>query len=481
VFRDLSFRYKIPIRGLVLIWITATVVSCALIYRAYEDLRRDIRQNSEALARVLADALVPEISHDAVWRAYGLVSAALRAPDTEVGNRPSFIVVLDTHYRVFVASHPERHPMLSDLPANDPDFAQVVGRLRETAVPGVRLVEPPRSEFFYLAMPIISDQVAVGSLVLAYPHKLFQPRLNRIIFEAGIITLLIIVAMLPFTWYWGSHLAGPLVELAGHMRNASSLPDPAAIRDGEGRDEIGELTAAFKRMLAELRDKRELEQQIVASDRLAALGRLSAGIAHEINNPLGGLLNAVSNLRRLGEHDARALKTLALIERGLNQIKDTVGALLVEAKVSRKPLTADDLEDVRTLALAQEYQNTATLLWQNKLDRVVALPSTQIRQVLLNLLLNAFQAVPEGGRVWARVWVEGAMLEIEVANEGTPIPEAQLPFLFEPFASGRENGSGLGLWVNYQIVRQLNGSIEASSDGGVTRFAVHLPIAGSEA
>lgn len=476
MFRDLSFRYKIPIRGIVLIWITATVVSGALIYRAYEDLKTDIRQNAESLARVLADALVPEVRHDDIWRAFSLVSAALRAPNAEIGNQPAFIVVLDTNFRVFVASDPERFPMLTDLPANNPDFALVVAQLRETAERGAHVVEPAGSEYFYLALPIVSDQAVFGSVILAYPRKMFQPRFNSIILGAGVITLMIIALMLPFTWYWGSHLADPLVELAGHMRQAASLPDPAKIRAVDGRDEIGELTEAFKRMLADLRDKQDLEQQIVASDRLAALGRLSAGIAHEINNPLGGMLNAVNTLQRHGDLDARTLKTLGLIERGLNQVKDTVGALLVEAKVSRHPLTAEDLEDVKTLALSQEYQYSATVYWHNAIAAAIALPSTQVRQVLLNLLLNAFQATPEGGRVWVDISRSDGALNIEVANEGPPIPEERLPYLFEPFATRRESGNGLGLWVNYQIVQQLSGSIDVTSRNGVTRFIVRLPI-----
>lgn len=481
MFRDLSFRLKIPIRGMVLIWITATVVSAALIYRAYEDLHKDIHESAEALGSVLANALVPEINHDDVWRAFSLVSAAVRAPDTEEGGNPAFIVVLDNDYRVFVGSHPERFPMLSDLPTSDADFALIVARMRESGSEVAKLVEPPRSPFFYLALPIISDQVTVGTLVLGYPRDMFHPRFRRIVIEAGVIMVLIIVAMLPFTWYWGSNLANPLVDLANHMRDAASLPDPERIRDGEGRDEIGELTTAFKRMLTELRNKRDLERQIVASDRLAALGRLSAGIAHEINNPLGGMLTAVNTLRTHGEFDARSQKSLALVERGLNQIKDTVAALLVEARVSQLPLTGEDLEDVRTLALAQEYEHSATLLWSNAIAGEVGLPSTQVRQVLLNLLLNAFQAVPESGRVWADLRADGNLLTLIVANEGDPIPEERLRFLFEPFASDREGGSGLGLWVSYQIVRQLNGTIDVSSHGGVTRFTVKLPVPEGEA
>lgn len=479
MFRDLSFRIKIPLRGLILMGITASVVSAALIFRAYADLRKDIHQNAESLAGVLADSLIPEIGHDNVWRAFGLITAALREPNAELGSQPSFIVVLDTNFRVFVSSHPQKHPMLADLPAREPDFALVIARLRETGANATRLVEPPGSAFFYLAQPIVSDENALGSLILAYPHDMFQPRLRRIVLDALLITLIVVAVMLPFNWYWGSHLADPLVDLAAHMRNASNLPDPAQIRETDSGDEVGQLTAAFKRMLTELREKQYLEQQIVASDRLAALGRLSAGIAHEINNPLGGMLNAVSTLHRHTDLDALATKSLGLIERGLNQIRDTVGALLVEARMTRQALTGEDIEDVRTLALAQKYEHSAALIWRNEVTGAIDLPSTQVRQILLNLLLNAFQATPAGGRVWARVGIQDARLCIEVANEGAAISEDHLPFLFEPFATLRTGGSGLGLWVSYQIVKQLNGMIDATSEEGVTRFRVQLPIGNS--
>lgn len=475
-FRDLSIRLKIPIRSLVLIWITATVVSGALIFQAYQDAKRDIRENAESLAGVLADSLVSELGHDDVWRAYGLISAALRAPGADTGNRPSFIVVLDANYRVFVSSDAERYPLLTDLPASSPDFADVVAALRASDDKLAHLVEPPGAEHFYLAQPIIADGQAMGSLVLGYSRHVFQPRFERIVLQAGLITLLIVVVMLPFTWYWGSHLADPLVALVQHMRSAPALPDPDAIRSGDSNDEIGQLASAFRRMVGELREKQALEQQVIASDRLAAIGRLSAGIAHEINNPLGGILNAVNTLKHHAELDPRAAKSLALVERGLHQIRDTVAALLVEARVSRQPLSADDIDDVRTLALAQARRQSAQLDWHNAVTGTIDLPATQVRQVVLNLLLNALEAAHDGGRVWANIGPDDGDLVIDIANEGEAIAESHLPYLFEPFASAREGGHGLGLWVTYQLARQLQGSIDATSEAGVTRFVVRLPI-----
>jgi signal transduction histidine kinase len=105
-----------------------------------------------------------------------------------------------------------------------------------------------------------------------------------------------------------------------------------------------------------------------------------------------------------------------------------------------------------------------------------ALPSTPVRQVLINLSLNAMQATPEGGVVTCSIDNELGRLHIRVDNEGEDIPADRLNRLFEPFVHHNPSGSGLGLWVTYQIVQQLHGRIAVKSSEGHTRFSVRLPL-----
>jgi signal transduction histidine kinase len=261
-------------------------------------------------------------------------------------------------------------------------------------------------------------------------------------------------------------------------RVRETLPDPSEVKVYESRDEIGQLGVAFKGMLKDLRDKEAIEKEMMFSERLAAIGRLAAGAAHEINNPLGGMLNAISTFKQHGNDDPLTLRTLSLIERGLLQIKDTMAALLVEAKVKSHPLTHQDVEDTRTLVLADAHRRSATLDWDNALrDSPVALPSTHVRQILINLMLNALEAVDAGGHVRCRIGLAAGSLEIVVANDGTFIPQERMEVLFEPFATGKESGHGLGLWVTWQLVHQLGGTIMATSEPGDTSFSVSLPVA----
>jgi signal transduction histidine kinase len=157
-------------------------------------------------------------------------------------------------------------------------------------------------------------------------------------------------------------------------------------------------------------------------------------------------------------------------------VAETIGALLVEARSSTRALTRQDFDDVRTLIEPQATKKRIALDWTIDLPESLSLPAGFVRQILINLLLNAVQAVEEGGRIEVTAAVKAGMLDLTVANSGPPLPEAVRAHLFEPFVSGREGGHGLGLWVTYQIVTQLGGQIVAAADANAVRFTVTLPL-----
>jgi signal transduction histidine kinase len=229
-------------------------------------------------------------------------------------------------------------------------------------------------------------------------------------------------------------------------------------------------------MLVELKEKEQLQRQVIASDRLAAIGRLTSGIAHEINNPLGGMLNAISTFKRHGIQDPITQKTLSILERGLLQIKETVAALLVEAKARSRPFDNNDIEDICTLMQSEVQAKHVNFTQECGPIDTQSIPSTLARQVIINLLLNALHATQPHGRVHLHIFREQHNLMIVVSNNGSYIPPEQVNFLFEPFTSLSENGHGLGLWVIYQIVQQLGGNVTVQSEPDETRFTVQLPL-----
>ncbi len=495
--RDLSLRYKIPLRVTALVLGTAIAITAALLAREYDEVRNDLLRNAASMGRVLAGNLAGPLAQDDVWRAYEIIrSAGAHRPGS--ADDADILMVLDAERRVYVSTRPDRFPMLVWPGGIDPDYVPVIRTMEKLTGVEPTAVEPPDADHLYMVTPVASDGMLLGALVVGYSKSLFLPRFQGLMWRALWVTAAVLAVLLPISWYWGHRMGVPLIQLADSMgRIGPRVPEQLEFKPYDSRDEIGRLGHAFQGMVAELRRKEGLETEMVKSERLAAVGQLAAGIAHEINNPLGGMLNAISTFKRHGNPERAAQlvaerepcgmcdlptrlalggKTLSLLERGLVQIKDTVSALLVEARVGSHPLSPDDVEDTHTLVMPEVSQKRATFAWRNELAEPVPLPSTLVRQVLINLLLNAVQAVEEGGHIFCHVGIEGEMLAIRVGNDGHQIPPERMEVLFEPFASGDAGRHGLGLWVTYQIVSQLGGDIAARSEGGETRFEVRLPL-----
>lgn len=471
---DISYRVKVPLMFTLVILITASVVTLALTWRAYEELREEVFNNAVEIGSVLSNSLPNTMLHDDLWGAYRLVQAA-EGWSRETTSR--LLVVLDRNGQVYVSNRPKELPVTTPLRVHGAELARVeVEALRLTGNLNPRPYEYPNDRRLYVILPMLSDDVAIGTLVIGYDRALFWPRFADIVERVLISALLVTVLLLPLGWYLGNRMVKPLGHLARCMSKVGRGGSEEIVCDLRlGEDEIGQLGASFQQMLRELDEKELLKSGMLASERLAAVGRLAAGVAHEINNPLGGMLNALNTFRRYSETDDLGRETFDLIERGLQQIRETVSALLVEANPRSHSLSSTDINDVRMLLLADVSRKQISLVWHNRLDGEVALPSTPIRQVLINLSLNAVQASPDGGAVHCSVENRQGLLCLRVVNEGLNISREQMLSLFEPF-SENATGNGLGLWVTYQLVHQLEGNIEVKSRNGRTQFAVELPI-----
>lgn len=474
---DLSFRYKLPLWGTLLIVVSTLMVSAALMVRAYGDLKTAMVTGAQGMGRTMAVTLFPTILHDDTWRAFEIVSAPFRDNDADSPVRASAVFVLDRNDQIVVSSHPDDLPMLSSLRALGGDYARL-GRALATGPERMpRVVEPPDSGHLFFTLPIVERDAWVGTLVLVYAKSEFLSWFLDSALGGALIGLLVLTVLLPVNWYWGRRMAEPLVRLARRMDGIQERP-PEHLEPElyPYRDELGHLFEAYNRMVETLREKAALERGVVKDERLTALGRLSSGIAHEINNPLAGMLTALDTLRQRDNLDARAQRTLGLLERGLQQIRDTVAALLVEARPQSRNLEPSDLEDVRTLIAPAAAKRGVRLSCAPGLDGTLPLPAGFVRQILVNLLLNAVQAAPEGGQVQGAVRSEAGQLLIEVSNTGSAIPLAIMEHLYEPFASGREGGHGLGLWMTYQIVSQMGGTLSAVNLPDGVRFSIRLPL-----
>jgi len=230
------------------------------------------------------------------------------------------------------------------------------------------------------------------------------------------------------------------------------------------------------------RELKDVQVQLIHSERLAATGRLAASIAHEINNPLQAIDSFVSTLMKRGDKKSREL--LGLTQEGINRIARIVKQLLAFHRPEAEARSLEDINSIvkKTLSLTKNQLSLSNVKvveeFSSDLPKVMV-SSQQMHQVLLNLILNAQDAMPEGGEIRIQTGEENGMVHIDVSDTGLGIPEEIRDKIFEPFFSTkkREKGTGLGLSISYGIIKAHHGDILVKSkEREGTTFTIKLPV-----
>jgi two-component system sensor histidine kinase HydH len=243
------------------------------------------------------------------------------------------------------------------------------------------------------------------------------------------------------------------------------------------------LTWSLQRNLRRQRQEQErLQDALRRSEHLATLGRLLAGVAHEVRNPLAGIRSTIQLWQRLPE-TAHTPESLEAIVAAVDRLNAIVGRLLYFSRADnaeRQPVNLNNVLNENLDLLAAQAKNQGIVLER---DLAMDLPpvagsANALRQVVLNLLTNAFQAMPHGGclRCSSRFRSQERLVEVRVTDTGSGIPHEVRAHLFEPFVTTRPDGTGLGLALCREIVQSHGGRIELEATGSSgTTFLVLLP------
>lgn len=473
-----SYRVKVPLVISLVAVTTALAVSVAIALSARHWLQVDLRDHAGTVAESLARGLVVNIARDDVWEAFEAVRAVAAA---DGGAARCEIIVLDKSDRVFVSSDPLRYRIGSLAQDLTPAFFQAAKLKTTPGKVASAIVNGRSSPSTVVSTSLLSvDKETMGRLLINYSHAVFSQRYRDTISALAGITLGLVVLLIPLGWYLGQRLTAPVARVTDTLyrlgeeaaRHSTAYAITSAVAPNAlaaPNSELARLEHSLDRLQQQLEEKEQLQHQFVAADRLAAIGRMTSVVAHEINNPLAGMLNALSNLRK----DPSLLqKTVSLLERGLEQIRQTLSALLIETKTGNRPLSPEDIEDLRLLVNPQTQRKNVTLVWDYPIDGELPVPAAPVRQIVLNLLLNAVQA--SSTKIEFSAQTTPSELIIRVINDGTDIPQTRLERPFE--ANAGEHGHGLGLWASHQLVTSLGGQIAFTSEVGRTMFVVHLPL-----
>jgi signal transduction histidine kinase len=347
--------------------------------------------------------------------------------------------------RAVAGAHPEHLGETLALEPADGDLLSLVFRRREPILIEDGGLDPRVSQALrarsggcaYLGLPLVVRDRTIGSLLIVEPRgaRRFTP---------------------------------------AEVERATSIANQLAVAV-----ENAELYEDLRRSYAQLE---QAQERLVRGERLAALGELSAVVAHEVRNPLGVIFNSLGSLRRLLRPSGDAEVLLDIVGEEADRLNRIVGDLLDFARPSTLELRPEPLERIVEDAVgAALAQRPAGVVLARELDPTlppVALDARLARQAVLNVAVNAVQAMPHGGRLTVRTRREGDAAVLEVEDEGAGIAPEAAPRIFEPFFTTKASGTGLGLAVVRRIVEEHGGTVAVRSAGATgTVFALRFPLA----
>jgi two-component system, NtrC family, sensor kinase len=318
---------------------------------------------------------------------------------------------------------------------------------------------------------------------------------RRTVFVFLAVTLAGSLLALTLSHYLSQRISSSLEQLVAGAEQLAcgNLDQRVEIRSG---DEFQELAETFNAMAAALkrRDEQLKEQaarKVMESERLAMIGQLAAGVAHEINNPLTGIVTYSQLLLEKNPGEGSTRSSLQKIVTQANRCRKIVRGLLDfsrQSKPDERPCNVNAVlqECVSLVANQALFQNIELVKRFGEDLPLVPMDPSQMQQVFMNLILNAAEATPADGRLTltTRVDASGKFLEFEFADTGCGIPPAHLERIFDPFftTKGARRGTGLGLAISYGIVKEHRGTIAVESEVGKgTTFVVSLPLSLEEA
>jgi signal transduction histidine kinase len=312
-------------------------------------------------------------------------------------------------------------------------------------------------------------------------------RSSKIAALAGLTVVFLVLTLL--TGALARQILGPLSRFVRYTQRIAEGDYSPIVPVRKIGDEFSNLAVAINRMLAQIKDH---QSQLTRSARMAAVGTLTAGVAHELNNPLNNIgITIEAILEGYDGYDReQKMKMLNDIAVQVERASATVQDLLDFTRVDKPIFVPVALENVvdKCVGLVANEARLGGVEILRELPEDLPLASgnpRDLQQVFLNLFLNAIQAMPEGGTFQVRgSTVEPDMVRIDVIDSGIGIPEDHLGSIFEPFFTTKDVGcgTGLGLSVAYGIVQKHHGRLEVRSRSGVgSTFSVHLPCSSSDA
>lgn len=409
----------------------------------------------------------PFVVRDDIWEMFDLLDRVTRR---EGSLRPLRATLIDPLGRVIVSSDPRLHP---------------IGAQRTEMIAAATSVTAEHYDLadgeVALSQVLHYQERALGKLIIDFDTTGFVAERERT------VTFLVI----------GNALASLFAALVGFMVMRRVLRPIARLTNamGQGTDglqpipeqsiprrnpEIAQLYDNYNRLVHAVEERNATVKRLAERERFVSLGRLAGTLAHEVNNPLGGLLNTVDTLRTYPERADVVKSSADLLDRGLRHMRDVVRATLDTHRAAPEAtaLSRADFDDLSLLIRPEAERRGQDLHWQVSLPEgaIDGLPSGPVRQIALNLLLNASAAAGYGGKIGLRLAREDDAIMLGIQDSGPGLPDHLRARLLSD--APVEPGGGVGLRLVRELVQGMGGQISLGrSPEGLNEIRVQLPLA----
>jgi signal transduction histidine kinase len=448
----------------------AVVISEIVVSRLVRDQESNLTLLANAYLDGLSAAVLPALIRGDVWETFDALD---RARGQYSGVEARYAIVTLPNGSVLAASDPGRFPIHSAVPAE----------LRAKSPHDTGLMIDYDARRAWLSRDLRTEGVSVGQIlaeidIASLLHVRSQVVLTLILVNGGLALAFSLIGY--FAVKYMLRPFGVLAQYVERVREGRAEPIPERYYKKVPAG-FGQLFDRFNAMARAVSERESLASHLAEQEKYAMLGRLASGMAHEVNNPLGGMMNAIDTIQSHGDDPAVLSKSLEFLKRGLAGIRSVVRAALVTYKGGSdiSVLTPTDLDDLPFLVQHETGVRRLRLDWRNRVIEPLPINGSTVRQITLNLLLNACAASPVGGTIEVEASNLNGALRIAVSDQGSGLPDDMAGLLASngQVASPGRDRKGLGLWTTGQLVGRLSGVVAIERPDVGTRVVVTLPIA----
>lgn len=467
----LSLQKKFLIVAFLAIFLVIAVIGALAAAKTRAALLQASEKQGLMLARTVSALIINELIYEKLGLVEegGLIDNYVRELYQRRELDLRYVAVLDTGLQVISHSDFGQFGKRLDHP--------LIDRARQDGTIVMdRVAGEEGAEAMEFAVPLAIEGKHWGMLLFSLSLEGVEREIRAMITEIFGLSLLALCLLFFLVYLLSRHFIKPIIDLAEAMGEVEVAMGEKSMPVA-GSDELSRLAESYNEMVQRIRhageEMKQAHEKLLQSEKLATLGVLASSVAHRINNPLGGLFNCLRLLQRQGDDPAFRATYLGLIEEGLVSIEKTVGQLLStagrrgeEEKRCRPSLVVAGI--LKFLDYRMKKQNIV-YVQEVEDDLVVPVAPHDLEEMLLNTMINAIQAMETGGTLRVVVIRGEEGITVIVADSGVGIPEEELSRVFDLFYSTKKagEGTGLGMWMTYELVKKYHGNIRLDSQVGI--------------